>query len=169
MSENAANRVMRQQAPYPTILADLVAAWQYKPGWQCWLTDEERGDDNGGLTLTILSSNPDSYQPDLTRRVRHLFIVPAATYNVRSWARWLMERVLDVERHEAAEFLRFEIDGVTTRPWAPLHGPGNDPYFLYTLSSDAEQRTLQDGTTIGRERQDALHLLAARHESGQDT
>ncbi len=77
---------MRQDAPYPQILADLVAAWRYKPGWRCWLADEERGDDNGGLTLTI-------------------------------------------------------------------------------LSSDTEQRTLQDGTVLGRPRQDALSLLAARHST----
>lgn len=153
------NGQMRQVAPYPTILADLVAAWRYKPGWRCSLADIERGEDNGGLTLTIQSVNPDSYDPSRTQRVNHLFIVPAATYNVRSWSRWLLERVLDVERHEAAEFLRFWVDGVTTRPWAPLHGPGNDPYFLYTLSDDEEQRTLQDGTVIGRPRQDALQSI----------
>lgn len=156
---------MRQEAPYPTILAELVTAWRYKPNWRCWLADEERGDDNGGLTLTILSDNPDSYAPkdfpDKRQRVRHMFIVPAATYNVRSWARWLLERVLDVERHEAAEFLRFEVDGITTRPWAPLHGPGNDPYFLYTVSHDEEQRTLQDGSIIGRPRLNVLESIGA--------
>lgn len=141
---------MRQSAPYPTILADLVERFRYKPGWRIWLADEERGDDNGGLTLTIMSSNPDSYHPDQLMRVRHLFIVPAATYNAKSWQQWLFERVLDVERHEAAEFARFappadDETGLEIRPWAPLHGPGNDPYFLYVLSTDEEQRTNNQG------------------------
>jgi hypothetical protein len=142
--------LMRQEAPYPVILADLVDRFGYKPGWQVWLADEARGDDNSGLTLTILSDTEDGYHPDQRIRVRHLFIVPAATYNEKSWRQWLFERVLDVERHEAGEFARFlpaadDDTGRELRPWAPLHGPGNDPYFPYVLTTDEEQRTNNRG------------------------
>jgi hypothetical protein len=150
VSGGEADVMMRQTAPYPAVLEDLVLRFRYKPGWRVWLADEERGDDNGGLTLTILSDNVDSYHPDQPMRVRHLFIVPAATYNEKSWRQWLFERVLDVERHEAGEFARFlpsadDATGGEIRPWAPLHGPGNDPYFLYVLSTDEEQRTNNRG------------------------
>lgn len=154
---------MTQSAPFPVILADLVKAWRYKPGWRAWLENESRGEgDEGGLTLTILSANPDSYDVSAMRKVRHLFIVPAATYNQKSWLRWFLDRVLNVEQHEAVEFFRFEFDGATTRPFAPLHGPGNDPYFLYMLSSDVQQRTLQDGNVLGtRIRPNALDRILA--------
>jgi hypothetical protein len=157
---------LRQEAPYPHALAALVGAFRYKPGWTARLADIERGDNNGGLTLTIVSDNPDSYAPadfpDKRQRVAHLFIVPAATYNLRSWSRWLFDRIVDVETHEAAEFARFVVDDVTTRPWAPCHSPGNDPYFVYTLSTDEEQRTLQDGKVLGGPRVNALDLLTKR-------
>jgi hypothetical protein len=69
--------------------------------------------------------------------VRHLFPVPPAAYNRDSWQRWLFERLLEVERHEAMEF--FQIDG--TKPYAPNHGPGWDPYLITQLTTDIDRRT----------------------------
>jgi hypothetical protein len=100
---------MHQCAPYPTILAAMVAELQYEPNWEFDLRDRMRdpapiGEVVGaGLTLTITITCRDSYHPDEMRRVAHLFPVPPATYDERSWRRWLFERILDVHRHEAME------------------------------------------------------------------
>ena len=38
-------------------------------------------------------------------RVVHYFPVPPAAYNEESWKRWLLDRLIEVETHEACEFL----------------------------------------------------------------
>ena len=63
--------------------------------------------------------------------------VPPAAYNRRSWQRWLFEQCLLGERHEAMEF--FTISG--EHPYAPNHGPGNDPYIDAELTTDEDRRT----------------------------
>lgn len=63
--------------------------------------------------------------------------MPPASYNRQSWRRWLFEQVLLVERHEACEF--FVVDG--ERPYAPRHGPGNDPYVVVEYAKDEDRRT----------------------------
>jgi hypothetical protein len=148
---------MRQYAPYPTALAELVEKFCYRPGWTFALEDIERdpadthGAAAGGLTLVGLTGTwtwkneygrsyegaMDAYHPDTPRPVYFYFPVPAATYDKRSWRRWLFERILDVERHEAME--HFEIDG--ERPYSPSHGPGNDPYFIREVGTETDQRT----------------------------
>ena len=45
--------------------------------------------------------------------------------------------ITEVERHEACEF--FQIDG--ERPYAPHHGPGNDPYIVFDHGTDEDVRT----------------------------
>jgi len=140
---------MRQYAPYPTELAELVAKLDYKhrDGWDARLLDVERDHADvhsgaaGGLTLIITRQGPDTYHPERVIRVAHYFPVPAATYDRRSWQRWLFERILDVEKHEAMEF--FVIDG--ERPYAPSHGPGNDPYIVREVGTDLDRRTAFTG------------------------
>ena len=128
---------MRQVAVYPTALEDEVASLRYKAGWSFELRDEDRGQGSKGLTLCILIRTPDSYHPEQMRSVMHYFIVPAAGYDMRSWRRWLFEQVLLVETHEAMEF--FQMEGV--RPYAPSHGPGNDPYMVREVGTLADQQT----------------------------
>lgn len=133
---------MRQYAPDPLELFELVARAEYRPGWTFWIGDEERdpesshGESAGGLTLEITTLTIDTHDHENERyRVRHIFPVPAATYNRESWTAWLFERCCDVERHEAAEFFairresteRDEIrvgDRVIARGWDGLdiHG-----------------------------------------------
>jgi hypothetical protein len=127
---------MRQIAPDPELLAELVKRIKYKNGWQFWLSDIDRGQGSEGLTLVINVTSPDSYKPEQTIRVNHYMIVPAAAYDERSWVRWLLEQILKVEQHEACEF--FQID--EHRPYAPNHGPGRDPYTVMDqgLQKDAE-------------------------------
>lgn len=135
--------MMRQEAPYPVLLQEIVQDFHYRPGWLIWLRDYVRDQDHGrgqgsGLTLFIQTNTCNAYHHEQTDyNVDHLFIVPAATYDRRSWMAWLLNRCFDVERHEACEF--FEVAG--ERPFAPHHGPGEDPYTVFIHGSDEERRT----------------------------
>lgn len=132
------DRKMTQTAAFPVTLDMLIESLEYKPGWEFYLLDLDRGQGSSGLTLDIIPKTVDSYNHENTNyRVHHYFIVPAASYNERSWRRWLFERILDVEKHEAMEF--FVVDGC--RPLAPAHGPGNDPYFIFEYVDDEVRRT----------------------------
>lgn len=135
-----------QEAPFPDALDSLVQSLRYKPGWRIALEDKDRGQRSSGLTLAVYITEPDTYHPDETMRVVHYFIVPAAAYDARSWRRWLFERLLDVEKHECMEFFRFVSSGMPDdcseyRPYAPHHGPGNDPYAIFEHAPDVETRT----------------------------
>jgi hypothetical protein len=133
--------VNTQTAPYPDELAGLIDGLTYKERWQFSLEELDRGQGSAGLTLCILITTPDSYHPKEIRRVMHYFPVPPAAYDVRSWRRWLFEQVLLVETHEAMEF--FTIDG--EKPYAPSHGPGNDPYLVREIGTDVDRRTSYKG------------------------
>lgn len=130
---------MHQTAPYPAALADLVERCTYRPGWQVALYGNryDRGQGSIGLTLVITTDTINSYRHDEPMRVNHLFVVPAASYDERSWRRWLFECFHQVELHEAMEF--FTIDG--QKPYAPSHGPGNDPYLLREFGTEIDRRT----------------------------
>lgn len=128
---------MTQKAPFPVLLADLVDNLAYKPGFRITLEDIDRGQGSTGLTLLVYITTADSYDHGKTRSVVHYFIVPAAAYDERSWRRWLFEQILLVETHEAMEF--FTIDG--DKPYAPSHGPGNDPYMVREVGTETDQRT----------------------------
>lgn len=118
-----------QQAPYPDALRILVNQLTYKPDWEFELADTNRGQGSVGLTLTITPTVPNSLRPSEIMRVQHLFPVPPAAYNADSWMRWLLDRILDVESHEACEF--FQIDG--ERVYAPHHSEGEDPYVIWQI------------------------------------
>ena len=135
---------MIQQAPDPTVLFDLVERCTYRPRWKVsLLEDYDRGQGSRGLTLDIVTRGYNSYRPEEGEAygVHHLLPVPPAAYDERSWRRWLFEQFLLVERHEAMEF--FKIDGV--RPYAPHHGPGNDPYIVFDHGTDEDTRTSSSG------------------------
>lgn len=138
------NRVNVQTAPYPYELETLVGRLRYREleGWRYWLGNVDRGQGSKGLTLTILRVGPDSYHPENILRVQHLFEVPPAAYDRRSWRRWLFEQVHLVELHELMEnFRELDDDGNETRPYAPSHGPGNNPYLIRELGTDEDRRT----------------------------
>jgi hypothetical protein len=144
---------MVQRAPYPDILAELVTKTTLgmDGSWRVTLEDLKRDDDHGrgeagGLTLKILTNGYDTYHPDRGQgyRVYHYFVVPAATYDERSWRRWLFERYLDVWRHEAMESFRIGDE----RPYAPSHGPGNDPYLVREVGTDLDRRTRFTGEVL---------------------
>jgi hypothetical protein len=93
---------MRQEAPDPEALHDLVGRLEYRRGWSFALADIDRGQGSAGLTLMITIHTADSYDQDKRRSVVHYMPVPPAAFDVRSWQRWLFEQVLLVERHEAS-------------------------------------------------------------------
>jgi hypothetical protein len=128
--------IMRQEAPYPVALADLVDRLDYK-GWQVYLGLHDRGQGSKGLTLVITREGPDTYHPDRVIAVNHYMPVPPAAFNAGSWQRWLFEQFLLVETHEAAEF--FMIGG--ERPYQPNHGNGEDPYVIHDPTTDEARRT----------------------------
>ena len=128
---------MRQVAPFPAGLANLVERLRYKAGWRFDLVDLDRGQGSAGLTLIINITGPDSYNRNRQVSVNHYMLVPPAAYNRRSWRRWLFDQISLVEQHERMEF--FRIGGELA--YAPLHGPGNDPYLVTETSTDEERRT----------------------------
>lgn len=128
-----------QEAPYPTVLAELVDNLEYRPGWRFNMEHTDRGQGSRGLTFIIRSQGYDTYHPDRgeTYGVYHYFPVPPAAFNRQSWQRWLLDCLIKVETHETCEF--FQVAG--ERPYAPHHGPGNDPYIIFEHGTDLDRRT----------------------------
>lgn len=77
------------------------------------------------LFLVICALVTDSSDPGRQISVEHPFAVPPEGSPVTA-ARWLLDRILDVERHEAMEF--FAIAG--KRCFYPEHGPGAALYAI---------------------------------------
>jgi hypothetical protein len=139
---------MKQYAPWPTELQDLVEKCTYRPQWSVSLEiiDRDYADPadmkhpiGGGLTLIIATRGYDSYHPENgpVYGVNHYFIVPAATYSRAAWQRWLFEQFAKVELHETMEF--FTIDGV--KVFAPNHAPGEDPYVVHEPTTEDLRNT----------------------------
>ena len=120
---------MRQSAPYPVDLALLVDELQYKPGWAFELKDCARHAGAFGLTLIVTVDTVNSYDHSQPYTVTHYLWVPPESYDRHAWARWLLEAILMVERHEALE--NFAING--ERLFAPGHGGGHSPYYISPL------------------------------------
>lgn len=118
------------------ILDGLIERATCKPGWQFDLRIE-----GVAPRLVISVTGPDAAEPDRLLTVGHHFPVPTATYNEATWRRWIFERCRGVENHELGEW--FRIDG--ERPFAPCHGPGEDPYTVHEFRPDVDRRTRQDG------------------------
>jgi len=114
-------------------LVDLVKRLEYKPNWRMYIDFEQEDDGSGGWHFFIVSYTEDSINPANFIRVRHGFLIPAASYNRNSWVAWLRSKFADVENHELGEF--FKIDGV--REFAPHHGNGEDPYIVWHTSDYA--------------------------------
>lgn len=144
---------MRQVAPYPDALAYLVKCLTYRQhlGWEVRLEDDLQRDppdthagESRGLTLIVTRCGPDTYHPQRMLAVNHYFPVPPATYDYRSWQRWLFDRLGDVDTHERMEdFAVADSPGSehVVRPFAPQHGPGNDPYRVCEYATDTDRRT----------------------------
>lgn len=120
-------------------LRDLVAQVRCKPGWSFRLKDED-----GALRFIVRVVGFDSSRPDdeIEKIIDHYFPVPTATYNKKAWRRWMFEVCRRVENHELGEWFRLGDEW----PFAPLHGPGEDPYTVHEFRSVEDALTIQDGT-----------------------
>lgn len=128
---------LTQRAPYPEALATVVAAASYK-GWNLYLDDVDR-DGTGpyvgqGLTLAVFAQVPDTYT-GRSMGFLHYFPVPPYDYDQRAWTRWVFDRLVQIETHEAME--AFKIGD--RRPFAPSHAPGSDPYTIRELATEQDQ------------------------------
>lgn len=100
-----------------TLLRRLVAEVSYKPGW----TFKVGGPLN--RFVCVFATTPDSDDPTRTRCTQHMFEAPPLD-DLRAAARWLFDRLLEAERHEAGEF--FALAG--ERPFYPHHQDEGSPY-----------------------------------------
>lgn len=133
-----------QSAPWPTDLQRLVDHLHYRPGWTFDLRKSfDRGQGSVGLTLDVVSKGYNSRHPEQGQNyyVHHFVPVPPAAYDYRSWRRWLLDRLLEIERHEAMEFFQLKPcqncpEGAEAEfPFAPSHYPGADPYTVIERGS----------------------------------
>lgn len=81
---------------------------------------------NEGALLQVVAPVVDSGTA-LPRTITHSFVVPAEHPD---WSRWLLERVIDVETHEAMEYFYEDDD----RPFMPSHQGGGDFYAVVRAS-----------------------------------
>lgn len=121
------------------VLRKVVAEAKYKPGYQFRLTEKD-----GGRFLYIIDTQcRDAYNPEQSMPLSHEHPVPmGVTYNEKTWRRWVYEQCRRVENHEIGEWLRWGEE----RPFAPLHGPGEDPYTVHEYRDPADALITQDGT-----------------------
>ena len=119
------------------ILAKVVSETRCKPGWSFSLVDED-----GAKRLVIQINGVDNYDQSRPFIVNHYHPVPITTYNEKSWRRWVYEQCLRTMNHEIGEALNFA--GV--RPFAPMHGPGEDPYTTHEIRDVDDALTTQDGS-----------------------
>ncbi len=86
--------------------------------------DANLPDGSRGPALKILMNCDDTYEIRPHLDLTHTFPIPADFRTDSNWARWIFDRILDVERHESMEW--FKVNGV--RALAPDHSPGADFY-----------------------------------------
>ncbi len=123
------------------LLASIVAETKCKPGWKFLLIDED-----GAKRLRITLITNDNYDPeDGAYRLNHFHPVPAGvTYNAATWRRWIFDQCIRTMQHELGEALRFGAEEL--RPFAPMHGPGEDPYTVHEWRPEKDALTTQDGS-----------------------
>jgi hypothetical protein len=121
------------------LLDKIVQETKCKPGWSFRLVDED-----GAKRLFIKIVGVNNYDHSMPFVVNHVHPVPVTTYNEKSWRRWILEQCIRTMHHELGESLRFGPDEV--RPFAPMHGPGEDPYTVHEIRLEEDALTTQDGS-----------------------
>lgn len=133
--------------PNYELLRDLVDAAEYKPGWTMHIEDED-----GDLRLVLTDMKCIDAYTGKHMHLAHYHPVPPAFFTADAWQRWIYERCRATENHEIGEWLRWG----NHRPFAPMHGPGEDPYTVQHVRDDSAtaQRTRQDGSVRNPTRSD---------------
>jgi hypothetical protein len=107
-------------AGFVTDPAPFVDRLVYKPGWSFKIGGPNRS------MLCVFATTADSLRRDRTRTTQHQFPLPQLPCTVADFTRWVLERLLQAEHHEACEFLT--IDGF--HPFWPHHQDDGSPYEL---------------------------------------
>lgn len=118
------------------ILRKVVREARCFPNWSFKIHDED-----GALRLVIRIDGHNNYTKE-PFVVCHFHPVPETTYNEQSWRRWVFEQCRRTMNHELGEALNF--DGI--RPFAPMHGPGEDPYTVHEVRPELDALTTQNGS-----------------------
>jgi hypothetical protein len=96
---------------------ELLRRFTYKPGWRFKIAgdyeDPPRPPGPGAIQVTFQA--PDAYHPKRVVPIISVIAIPDQPEDEDRLARWLFDRILDIERHEAGEW--FVIDG--RRPFDP--------------------------------------------------
>lgn len=121
------------------LLDKIVRETKCKPGWSFRLVNED-----GAMRLYIKIAGVNNYDHSQPFTVNHVHPVPVTTYNEKSWRRWIFEQCRRTMNHELGESLRFGPDEI--RPFAPMHGPGEDPYTVHEIRSEEDALTTQGGS-----------------------
>lgn len=121
------------------LLEQIVNETKCKPGWSFRLVD-----DDGAKCLYIKIVGTNNYDNTKAFIVNHVHPVPITTYNAKSWRRWIFEQCIRTMHHEIGESLRF--GDAELRPFAPMHGPGEDPYTVHEWRPESDALTTQDGS-----------------------
>ena len=121
-------------------LKKIVSETKCKPGWAFSVGPGE------GLSwvLFITIDGHNNYAAEEPFIVTHCHPVPETTYNEKTWRRWILEQCIRTMNHELGEALRFGPN--EERPFAPMHGPGEDPYTIHEIRSEQDALTTQNGT-----------------------
>lgn len=119
------------------LLRAVVAQTSCKPGWSFAVRKAE-----GALRLVITVPGVNSWDEAEQRTTSHWFPVPPATFGRRAWQRWIFECCRGVENHELGEWFRVG----DSRPFLPLHGPGEMPYAVVEYRDPKDALTTQDGS-----------------------
>jgi hypothetical protein len=127
---------MEDQSTYD-LLREIVSETKCKPDWEFRIRSGE-----GALRLVITVPGVDSWDGKTPRIIGHWFPVPPATYNRKTWERWIFDCCRGVENHELGEW--FQVGD--HRPFLPLHGPGESPYTVVEYRDKTDALTTQDGS-----------------------
>lgn len=119
------------------ILRKVVAETEGPKGWSFRIREED-----GALRLVIEIDGYDSYNYMKKFVVCHYHPVPITTYNEKSWRRWVFEQCRRTMNHELGEKISFG----GFRPFAPMHGPGEDPYTVHEIRPESDALTTQNGS-----------------------
>lgn len=105
-------------------LAGLLAGFRFRPGWTFELITY------GAETMLAISCETIETHAVRPGLVGHKIPVPPRQESRAWWRRWLLDRIIDVETHEACEWFREVVEGVEVRPFDPHHDPMQPAYAV---------------------------------------
>lgn len=118
------------------LLEKLIDEMDGPPKWSFAFVRKQ-----GAPFFMIYVPSHDNYDYSAERTTSHEHPVPWAAYNAMTWKEWLYERCLLSMTHEMGEMVRWG----DVRPFAPTHGPGDDPYRPRQYRDPIDALTTQRG------------------------